>query len=514
MQDCRHRLTKRASGAWTCASPRLIVRLGGVSKADCERCFCADHEFATEDQLRFDQAGRDLRVVLVANTVDSEPPAWPSVLGSVNVELVPSGTGDESFVRSVLDYIIESWNRLPEFAIFAPADPFLQTPSLYRQLVNWDSLAGFNWLGECCHAFHRRDSSANEQPAFDEVIASLELPREPNYLSAMTGNCFAVRRARIRQRPIDFYERLRHLSQSDKHARAISKLWGIIFSQQLKPSNDVKPANTECPPSEGLVTVAGKQYFRELQFLLRSLDRASRHPLVIYDLGLEPAQRRWVSEHKNVHFLAVPPFNPIISRLLEHPYWALWLTAVFIFHAPFQRVIWLDSDCIAMKDLSYAFAALDDGPLITRDATTGKVTNDPHLFDELPVSTSVEEAATLNAGVVGLCKERDAELLAAWLYGVQWAAANPNKQDLISFHDQGLLLWSLHATGQTGCIRRDLTWNRPGGILREGETLSELRQRNPRNGILHWLGNYKLSMQLSEAEAHERGFLDLADQVE
>ncbi len=118
-----------------------------------------------------------------------------------------------------------------------------------------------------------------------------------------------------------------------------------------------------------------------------------------------------------------------------------------------------------------------------------------------------ESRATVNAGVVGLDKQRDYELLCAWAYGVDWVTRNQNYQSLVAWADQGILLWAIRRFGLSRCIRRTTEWNQPSGeqddliagCLRGSHDLTtELRNRFPDALIVHWLGVHKLSKQLRD----------------
>jgi hypothetical protein len=71
------------------------------------------------------------------------------------------------------------------------------------------------------------------------------------------------------------------------------------------------------------------------------------------------------------------------------------------------------------------------------------------------------DVARVNAGIVGLCEQRDRELLAIWAWGVQWAAHHPEMHAHICLWDQGMLIWVLHRTKNTHLIDEDMTWTTP-----------------------------------------------------
>jgi hypothetical protein len=175
---------------------------------------------------------------------------------------------------------------------------------------------------------------------------------------------------------------------------------------------------------------------------------------------------------------------------------------------------------VIVDDIGQAFEHLDTQPLLVRDATIATTENPPQLYEHLPLPKDTETSGiNLNAGVVGICKVRDRALLHAWGYGVGWAAANPDKQHLSAWVDQGILLWACHHTQSTSVIQTDLRWNQPAArapsliqsaVKNRCSILEQIRQRYPQAAIVHWLGDSKLSNQLADelAKLFVGGFTD------
>jgi hypothetical protein len=159
-------------------------------------------------------------------------------------------------------------------------------------------------------------------------------------------------------------------------------------------------------------------------------------------------------------------------------------------------------------DVGPVLDSIEEQPFLVRDDTTAIAENDPELYRYLTLPADARTAGVrVNAGVIGLCKIRDRALLHAWIYGVAWAARNPDRQPLCAWADQGLLLWALLRTGQSRIVRQDLTWNCPvrgfsdllASAWRSGHSiLEEIRQRYADAKIVHWLGVYKLAGQLDK----------------
>ncbi|MGO8745390.1 MAG: hypothetical protein ACLQNE_05320 [Thermoguttaceae bacterium] len=272
----------------------------------------------------------------------------------------------------------------------------------------------------------------------------------------------------------------------------IERLWQYIFRTRVV--------------AQGVVTAAGAEFFGELQRFLLSCRGRNGYPIAVFDLGLHEEQRRWCLQQRGVVLLPMPRIYEPVEQIRRRYWWQTWLKPFYIFHAPFDRLLWIDADCTVVGDLAAAFELIGERPLLVRDATPAATENHPDLYRWLPLLPAARtEGVNLNAGVVGLCKVRDRALLNAWAYGVAWAAMNPDKQALSSWADQGMLLWAAHRTAQTQCIREDLTWNHPGrtgsnliaAALKNGRSiLDEIRVQYPGASIVHWLGVHKLSAQL------------------
>ena len=78
----------------------------------------------------------------------------------------------------------------------------------------------------------------------------------------------------------------------------MERLWHLFFQKT--------------PRSEGVVTAADAGYFRELQFLVRSVAAVSRQSICVIDLGLTEPQRNWCLDTSNVLICSQPVlYGPI-----------------------------------------------------------------------------------------------------------------------------------------------------------------------------------------------------------
>lgn len=266
--------------------------------------------------------------------------------------------------------------------------------------------------------------------------------------------------------------------------------------------------------SWGILTAADSNIFESLKLLVRSLHEINYIPLACADLGLTEDQCNWLIKH-HVHLIddpvpphvfktltgpasiAGPPDLPERERLIwKKP----WLIAV----SPFIYTLWLDADTVVLDDLIPLFTSVQDkGVQVFIDAESELSRNPPNLYELFPPSTDAPELP-INSGVVGLCLDRDAELIYAWRYLIEQVIHDRHlRHNNVTFSDQGALIWALRDYGvrSTGHANR---WNRVANGL--GEANRDQRNRykddnrlferiaadHPGSAIVHWTSKPKL----------------------
>lgn len=260
--------------------------------------------------------------------------------------------------------------------------------------------------------------------------------------------------------------------------------------------------------SEGVVTAADAAFFLDVQLLVRSLERFSAPRIAVFDLGLHGEQRSWLREQPGVVVLDFLKATPTIETIRSWEAWQTWLKPLYLLHAPFDRALWLDADTVVISKLDEVFDSLHQTPLLVADRHGSATQNDPCLYELLPLPNGVEHGNWgLNAGVVGLCKLRDAELLRKWAGAVEWAASNPTQRHLLQWCDQGALIWAIYQVGIEHAVRPDVRWNYPAATspdlvqaanVNSRTIWDELRVRFPAADVLHWYGVPKLSQLLRQ----------------
>ena len=395
--------------------------------------------------------------------------------------------------HTYLHHILSRYEDLSETTVFLQGDPMDHVADLDEQVWSLERGVGYRDLSD-----HILVEDGNGEPVHPglgakQMYEELMGAPAPEHYMCHSGACFAVSKETIRTRPRAFYEHAMQLVLSRPLGPwEIERLWQYIFEAK--------------PIREGLVTAADARFFRDLQFLVNSHRQRDRFPLIVFDLGLHPEQCDWCSAQTGVGLVSVPPIYKPVESIKRRHWWQTWLKPFYIYHAPLDRVLWIDADCVIVGELSHAFGLLDEAPLLVRDGTDVVTENHPVLYENLPLPDGrATNDVNLNAGVVGLCKLRDRPLLNAWAFGVAWAAMHPERQKLSAWADQGMLLWAAHRTDSVGAIRHDLGWNFPAqgtnnlilrAVRNQRSILDEIRCDYPGANIVHWLGRRKLSEQL------------------
>lgn len=392
--------------------------------------------------------------------------------------------------HTYLTHIITQYDRMADVTVFLQGNPHDHVFNLSQQLNELPQDPGFRELGHTPIVDDATGSPAHSGLDIAGFYESLFRAKPPAFYPFHAGTNFAVSRAIIRHRPREFYQRTLHeISASEFGPWKIERLWPMIFSP-LKPRS-------------GIVTAATADVFFDLQQLLRSLEKFPCFPVEVFDLGLTNPQKVWINKHPQRHLRELPRFVNRVRRLQRAREWPTWLKPFYLLHSHFDRLLWIDADCIVLRDPSEAFELMRQHPLVMKDVSPASVRNHPSLYHELQVG-NVDPEARLNAGVVGLDRYRDAELLGAWAWSVQWAARNLRLRNRFRWFDQGALLWSLQRLSLATVIRPNLTWNTPWlseenvveqSVLNGFSLPEQLRRMFPEAGIVHFLGNRKLSRQ-------------------
>lgn len=276
----------------------------------------------------------------------------------------------------------------------------------------------------------------------------------------------------------------------------------------------------------GIVTLCDANYFPGLLMLYESVQGSYPCRVACYDAGLTNDQRDFAQTLQNLQILPLPG-DPLIARIeeemmhapplgkLNKRVWPLWICPLLIKHAPFRDVFWMDCDLVVLRGLRELFGLLATGPVFTPENKAPHLTpNRPELYRLLPIHRAYDPLLpTINAGVSGWRKERDATAIDAYIYPVERALVDRSVRDAISWHDQGALIWAIQSCGLEHRVLDTPIWNlcaehvplSKRAIPWGGGFIEGLRSALPDVNILHWNGcTPPWSNDLEQDGHHER----------
>jgi len=259
----------------------------------------------------------------------------------------------------------------------------------------------------------------------------------------------------------------------------------------------------------GVITLADANYFPGLVGLHSSIQTSWPCPIACYDVGLTPQQQKAARGLSDLILLDLPD-DPLISALeaatRHHKplakagkrIWPLWICPLLIRAAPLEELFWIDCDILVLRGLDELFERLADGPVFTPENKAPELTpNSPRLYDLLPIARAFDpRVPVVNGGVSGWRKGRDDAALAAYIHPVATAARVPEVMDVISWHDQGALIWAIQSLGLENRVLESPLWNlcvdhvglAPEMLRWDRDLCTRLRSALPDVRLLHWNG--------------------------
>ncbi len=403
------------------------------------------------------------------------------------------GSRPSSAEAVYLQHIIENYDKLPEQIVFLHGGAAEHCPDIVQKVRCTPVDVGFKSYGEELLVEEVDESS---DPLFDELPLGTDGGAAPSFVSYQVGSLFAVSRKQIRAHPLSWYRRAAGIAESGVCcARSLQRYWHRLFAVRQR--------------RRGIVTAADSHIYRDLQFLIQSLQAVDKHPIIVYDLGLKHYQLEWCLSQPNVTCRPLPPLSPSLRQYVGQHRWQAWLKPAYIRDADLDEMAWIDADCVVVEPLTDFFAMLEEAPLLMPEVAPGCGANHADLYTKhLPIANADERISTeINNGVIGLHRNRDHDLLDAWLYAVEWAVENPQLRHLIRWYDQGAFLWAILKTGNERNILSSQRWNYPAQIHRpllshaienRISLVETMRLMHPAASIVHWFGLCKLSIAFNE----------------
>ena len=402
--------------------------------------------------------------------------------------------------HTYLHHILTHYDRLADLTVFLQGRPLdhilsddIELKVVFEQIP---SDVGYFDLGTTPLIEDRTGSPSHHGLDLSGVYQKLFAIDPPEFFCCRAGANVAVSRETIQQHSRVEYERFQKLLlESPKGAWEFERMWPYLF----------KSASAR----QGIVTAADAGFFGELRWMLLSLRQVSDVPVEVFDVGLTVQQRAWIGELKNCRLRPLPTLVNRLDRIQKCRMWQTWLKPIYLLMSDFDECLWIDADCVVLKDLTGLFDSIQSGPLLCPDLTDAEVENRPKLYDWLPVGeVPLNSSLRVNAGTIGLDKRRDQELLAAWAWAVQFAARNLRLTPLFRWFDQGALHWAIHRLAKENLVSPESRWCVPflediniiSDTIRNYRSLTgTLRRRFPDTSIVHFLGKSKLSRQLTQS---------------
>lgn len=233
------------------------------------------------------------------------------------------------------------------------------------------------------------------------------------------------------------------------------------------PAAPLAPA----PAPVGIVTLADANYFCGTRLLALSCE--GQLPIVVYDLGLGPEACAWIEGQAGIERRPIPD-TPLVRAIQARcgdnrmakatkREWPLWICPTLIEAAPFERVFWIDSDIVVLRDLAALLESLDQGPVVVEENLAPEACdNPPQLYDLLPIGHPLHggNRLRLNAGLSGWDRHRDAHLLEAYQFPIrQVFLRGALPREAVRWHDQGCLIWALQQAGYDDRLLRPRRFN-------------------------------------------------------
>ncbi len=244
------------------------------------------------------------------------------------------------------------------------------------------------------------------------------------------------------------------------------------------------------------LTYCDKFYFPGLELLAQALRLLPvRYPLYVGDIGMSDKQRAWLDASGIPHKPMVCPD----AGNLRHRDYLLWCKPyAFELWDHLDEVVWIDCDAVPIRDITPLFDMLADGPVFTFMTNGVGLGNHPDLYVRRPVP--MVKGETLNAGIFALSLKNHADTYRLWRDLVTDALSDESLANLICWHDQGALIWTMQKQQLQHRVQGP-EWNCPP-LRIEGKRkryprdikslVAGLQEDQPKARIVHYVADPKL----------------------
>lgn len=196
------------------------------------------------------------------------------------------------------------------------------------------------------------------------------------------------------------------------------------------------PSYKIADPEIGIVTATDSNTFIGVKTLFASIK--NKINFICYDIGLTNKEVEWC----NANDLTLIPF-PVTIPFIDK--WQTYLKPFIIEASPYPYTIWIDSDCVVVGDLSTSQLIANKETFFTKHWINIKYLkhNNEKLYELYPVQCISEP---INAGVFGINKTTDSDILKEWLFMTKNTIDNSVLRNYVINWDEGSLIWAINKT--------------------------------------------------------------------
>ena len=247
------------------------------------------------------------------------------------------------------------------------------------------------------------------------------------------------------------------------------------------------------------VYIVSTEYFKDFLISYECLRRNYNYKTLIIDVGLNPDETATVLGLDNTELICYDsPPHPIFEDQRNTILWA----KPFLLRAIKRNVnlVYIDCDVFIIDNIEDVITAASQRFIIFTDrhGPTACVNND-RLYKNRGVSlASKKEGLAINAGFFAINPIRDEALLDEWCKIISEAHAELHLRELLSFNDQGALLYVIHKHKLYYNVIDDDTINvRPKRVFLDGiddhkkDVYDALRDQNFGRRVIHFAGTPK-----------------------
>jgi hypothetical protein len=251
----------------------------------------------------------------------------------------------------------------------------------------------------------------------------------------------------------------------------------------------------QVPKDVGIITATNEYMFGLFQLLYYSLHFSSDAELTVFDLFLPDKHREWCLKQDSLNLISITDDDLIFPRERDKRFWPTWNKPIYFLKSKYQKNLWIDADCVVFDNIATLLNRINDGPVIFK-CEFGSVDKDIsklHRYLKTNIIPHQVGPPHLNAGIIGLDRERDSAILEKWTYVIQQATKDKAVQKVTPWYDQGGLQWTMEMLNMLEIISPETTWNHDRINLPNPESPLTFIQNLNRNEckLAHFAGNAK-----------------------